>query len=151
MNEPPVIHAPIRERAEILAQLDQIEDQAKALRRDIANVENAMRLYRPDFDFSGLKAKHLPAPYQARRGENVRPILEALRQAERPMTARELVAPVTDRRGPDASDRELADRILGRVRAALRAQRGRGGVRSQRTADGRLVWFARRYLSCHFH
>lgn len=134
-----VLHALTRKRAEIAGLVEQTDLELQRLTDELAHVDATIRIFNPDVDIDGIRAK--PALRRiALKGEITRPIFRALREAEAPMTTREITHRLLRERGLDPYDDELAAILIKRVRACLRTQKQRGLVRNAASQGGQQVW-----------
>ena len=69
--------------------------------------------------------------------------MRELRDADGPMTSRELANNVLALRGDDVRDRRLLTEVTKRVSKALRIQREEGRVRSSTDRLGNMLWSRR--------
>ncbi|MDR6955964.1 hypothetical protein J2X65_005351 [Ancylobacter sp. 3268] len=74
------------------------------------------------------------------RGELSRAIYEELRNAEGPISSRDIARSIVALRGDDARDRKCLSELTKRVSKALRGMRGENHVRSIADANSNLLW-----------
>ena len=104
----------IRKRAELAARLADLEDQAVPIRADIFHLDAALAILRGG-DVPRMRAQLLPEWF-ANLG---RLILDILRGAREPMTARAIAVEVLRLAGRDVGDRVAVEIVTHRVRASL--------------------------------
>src|SRR5947209_7329707 len=107
MADPHVISALRNKRAELSGELIAAEQRIVQLRADIASLDGAIRV----FDLSAAPDKIRPVlrrkkPTLIPRGQCSRAVLDMLRSADAPMTAREIAAQIAARYQMDASNME---------------------------------------------
>jgi hypothetical protein len=137
-DQPNVLHALIRKRAEIAGLIEDARDDLRRLHVDLDHVECTIQLFQPAADVTAIKPKRqqLP-PLAAGKGEMTRLVLRQLRDAEAPMTANEIADAVLEARGLNPDDEEARSLTLKRTRACLQMHRRQGITRSVR-GDGHL-------------
>jgi hypothetical protein len=91
MAETHVLSALRAKYDELLGQLDSSRRRTARLHDDLAHVEATIRMFDPEWDKASASAKrpHRPSRW-AKRKEGVRLYLQALREAEEPLTARDI-------------------------------------------------------------
>lgn len=101
-------------RAELAARLADLESQAVPIRADIFHLDAAIAILRGG-DVPRMRAQHRPEWF-ANLG---RLILDVLRGAPEPMTAREIAVEVMRLAGHDVGNRQAVEIVANRVRASL--------------------------------
>ena len=101
-------------RAELAARLADLESQAVPIRADICHLDAAIAIMRGR-DVPRMRAQHRPEWF-ANLG---RLILDVLRGAPEPMTAREIAVEIMRLAGHDVGDRQAVEIVANRVRASL--------------------------------
>lgn len=77
------------------------------------------RLFAPDIDMEEIGPRRVPPAHHAFRGEVTRMLLQALRNATRPLTTTELAERVMQERGLDMNNVQLKRTMGRRVGASL--------------------------------
>lgn len=116
----------------------QIEAQRAELARlvaDLEAVEHTIRLFDPDADLP--RAKPVPSPHAAFKGEMRRDVLSALRSAKGPLTSLEIAEQIVKARKLDAS---LTTTFRKRVGAALWKLKAKGWVEEVPQAGDYKGW-----------
>jgi hypothetical protein len=128
MADPHVITALNRKYAELKGHLDRHSNEAKKLRKSMAHVEATIRLFRDDYDVSGI-APIIPnkAIRWRSRGYGIRLATQAMRDADKPLTTHELALLTMERAGI-AYDLETARDVACSLRQSLKRRVGRGVV-----------------------
>jgi hypothetical protein len=95
MAEPHVISALRDKRAELDGELRQTEKRIIQLRADLENIDGALRVFDPSLAPRTIrpKLKRRP-PTHFPRGQFSRTVLDTLRRAEAPMTARDIATQI---------------------------------------------------------
>lgn len=128
MSEPSIPTALLDKRAELSSELHQVQQRVLQLRTDLDGVDHTIRL----FDSAWVPSEHRKKPMLP-PGKLSGGVLDTLRTAQAPMTAREIATKI-------AADwhLEMNDRLLLAVRNIL--ARKREGLVVERRDDGTLVW-----------
>lgn len=91
MSEPIVVTSLLAKRAEMAGLLDQHLQRIAGLQAGLAHLDATIHLFAPEIDLRTLRPKqYRERNHYFRPGEAPRAILDTLRQAERPLTSREL-------------------------------------------------------------
>lgn len=134
------IHALLAKRAELSGQIIDAQQRIRELTIDRDHVDAAIRVLKPDIDLSNAKVKPVPPPYGAFRGGLLRSVLDILRTADEPLSAREITKRVVTARGLDPDDTRLMRVAIRRVSTTLQKQRQRGRVESQPGPGQLKLW-----------
>lgn len=134
-ERPNTVAGLVAKRAEIAGQIDAARAALQRLIVDLDHIDAAIRLFDPDYDVAGIRAKTYPVAQVTRRGDSIRQILGLLRQASEPMTTKQIALQVMAARGQHTEDAALVVTITRRVGASLRSYRDNGTIRSIK--DGR--------------
>jgi hypothetical protein len=135
-----VLTALLSKHAEVADQIERTQSELRKLMIALDNVEATIWLFDSTIDLKTVKAKRLPTHHQAYRGEVARVVLGALRKAQGPIPAREIVAEVFAVRGLSAADKALYRVITKRIGACLRKYRQKGIVASSEGPRGAVLW-----------
>jgi hypothetical protein len=120
MADPHVISALRQKRAELSGELIAAEKRILQLRDDIASVDRTIRVFDPTAEPRAIRPiLRRKKPTLIPRGQCSRAILDMLRLAEVPMTAREIAAQLAARYQMDASNA-----LVAKVRNTLARQKG---------------------------
>lgn len=102
MAEPHVISALVKHRAKLAGDIENTKDSLKQLVDDLDKLDAVIRMFDPDYRIEGIKPKIMRAAEDwAQRGEMTRIVLEVLRDATEPLTARDIAIVMMERRGMD--------------------------------------------------
>jgi hypothetical protein len=124
MTDPHVISALRSKRAELSGELIAIERRIVQLRADIASLDGAIRVFDPTAAPDKIRPilrRKKPTPIP--RGQCSRTVLDLLRHAQGPMTAREIAAQLAARYQINASDSGAMKALVAKVRNTLVRQK----------------------------
>jgi hypothetical protein len=132
----------IRKRAELFGEAERLRDRIAEIKNDVSALDRTLTSlgYRGDLDAAMPRQKREVLFGQ---GELARSLLRELRDADGPMTSRELAQNVVALRGDDVRDRNYVSEITRRVSKCLRKHREEGRVRSSVDRFGNMVWSRR--------
>lgn len=129
----------LTKRADLFNEAERIRDRLAEIRNDIGAIDRTLGVlgYKGDLDAA--------MPRQKRevifgRGELSRAIYAELREAEGPLSSRDIARSIVALRGEDARDRKYLSDLTKRVSKALRTMRAEGQVRSVTDAKGSVLW-----------
>lgn len=129
-EHPQALHVLVRKHAAINGEIERVQLELHGLKTDLAHIRAAIRILDPTIDTGRIRAKQPPGRHPAQKGEITAIVFDLLREADGPLTPRQITKGLVERRGLCADDRDLLEIMLKRVRACLRAQRNRGVVRA---------------------
>jgi hypothetical protein len=112
-----VLSGLIAKRAELAGRIETTQSELRRLMIDLDSLDATIRLFAPDIDLDEIRPKPLPARNHAFRGEMSRTVLNALRQARKPLPAYEIALLFMTSRGLATADRPLLRVIRKRVGA----------------------------------
>lgn len=128
MAEAHVITALNRKYAELMGHLDRHSNEAKKLRKSMAHVEATIRLFRADYDVSGI-APIIPnkAVRWRSRGYGIRMAMKAMQEAGKPLTTHEIAVAAMAGAGIPYDLRTAKD-VAAALRQSLQRRVGNGVV-----------------------
>ncbi len=85
-----VLHALVRKRAEFAGQVELCQAELRRLLKEIDHLDAAICIFNPQVKVSEIRPKRPRPPYAAAHGEVTRLVLDTLREAEEPVTSRQL-------------------------------------------------------------
>jgi hypothetical protein len=132
------VAALVRRHAELAGEIEAAEAQLDQMRADLIHLHAAIRIMDPSADPATGRPKRpnrQGCPWFG-HGELGRLMVDALREAEGPLTSSGVARRVMERRGLDPGDRLALRRMEGMVGPALRHREGRT---VERVADGRAL------------
>jgi hypothetical protein len=140
MAESHVISALRDKRAELDGELRQAEKRIIQLRADLESIDGALRVFDPSLAPRTIrpKLKRKP-PTHFRHGQFCRVVLDMLRRAGDPMTARDIATQIAFDYRIDVSAAAAMNRLVVKVRQALTSHRET--LASERRGDA-IYWRA---------
>ena len=142
MADPHVISTLKAKRAELSGDLIAAEKRIVELRADIGSLDRTIRVFDPTAEPHTIRPiLRRKKPTLIPRGQCSRAILDMLRHADSPMTAREIAAQLAARYQFDASDTDAMSALVAKVRNTLVRQNGlvselRGDTKVWEVANG---------------
>ena len=125
-------------RAELDGEVRAAEKRIVQLRADLGAIDHTIRIFDPAAVPSALKPKVPRAPSVGfERGDFSRAVLDALREAQAPLTARDIASRIIVARGLDVEGSAAMQLLIGRVRSAL--DRRHQGVHGEKRGDT-VLW-----------
>jgi hypothetical protein len=79
MERPNTVAGLLEKRRTLAARLKIVQAEVQALTLDIDALDTVLRLFAPEIDGRTLKAKRLPSPFHAAKGELQRLVLDTIR------------------------------------------------------------------------
>ena len=107
-EQPNVLHALTRKRAEIAGQIEHNQLQLRRLIAEIDHIDAAIRIFNPAIDVGAIRAKPVPSRHAAFKGEVTRVVFNALREAKEPLSSRDIALRLMAERGLNPDDKELS-------------------------------------------
>lgn len=127
MADPHVITALNAKYARLTGELRKLTRQADQVRADIAHVEATIRLFRADWDEDQVKPIGPIKPSRwSRRGQGIRTALDVLREANAPMTTREIATRALAAHGIVMPNGKALSAVAGTLAACLERRAGKG-------------------------
>lgn len=130
MDKSHVMAALFRKYCHLMGELKRHPDRADEIRQNMVHLEAVIRLFRPDADLSRLR------PIRARKdtrwhkvGFGIRNVLDILKQADRPLSTREIVLEVMRRASLPTDDKEAVHSVCASIHMSILRRKGRGIVR----------------------
>lgn len=132
----------VRRRAEMFGEAERLRDRIAEIRNDVQAIDRTLGAlgYKGDLD------AHMPRQKREvifGQGELTGALMRELRDADGPMTSRELLNNVLALRGDDVRERRLLTEVTKRVSKAPRHQREEGRVRFSTDRLGNMFWSRR--------
>lgn len=82
---PHVVTGLIAKRAELAGRIEHLQVRVRQATVELDHIEASIRIFQPDIDIVVLGARKVPTAHHAFRGETTRIVLEAIREAGRPI------------------------------------------------------------------
>jgi hypothetical protein len=142
MADPHVISALRRKRAELSGELTAAEKRIVQLREDIAGLDRTIRVFDPTAEPHTIRPiLRRRKPTVIPRGQCSRAILDVLRQADHPMSVREIADQVAARYQVNASNTDDMKPLVAKVRNTVARQNGlasemRGDAKAWKIVNG---------------
>jgi hypothetical protein len=142
MADPHVISALRVKRAELSGELIAAEKRILQLRDDISSLDRTIRVFDPTAEPHSIRPiLRRKKPTLIPRGQCSRAVLDMLRHADSPMTAREIAAQLAARYQTHASNVDAMKALVAKVRNTLARQKGlasetRGDAKAWSVVDG---------------
>ena len=139
-EQPNVLHALTRKRAEIAGQIEHNQLALRHLIAELDHIDSTIRIFNPLVNIGAIRSKPAAPRHPAFKGEVTRVVFDALREAEVPITSRDIALRLMAERGLDPADRGLSIIMVKRICACLRVQKNKGLVRVAPYAGDLLGW-----------
>ena len=129
-------------RAELSGELISVEKRILQLREDISSLDRTIRVFDPTAELHTIRPiLRRKKPTLIPRGQCSRAILDMLRHADDPLTAREIASQLAARYQMDASNTDAMKPLIAKVRNTLSRQNGlvsetRGDAKAWKVANG---------------
>lgn len=115
----------IEKRAELAGEIRALEARLEQLRSDVLHVDATIRIIDPAYQVDAIVPKvRRPRRDWFGHGELLRLVLETLRKAQEPLTAREIALALMERKGFDANDAATVRLVERRVDSTVRRREG---------------------------
>ena len=117
-------------RARIAGEIEAIERNSAKLQQDLANIDATLRLFHPGADpshITSIRPKWRGVYF--RQGERLRLVLEALRDADGPLTQARIAEYLMRAKGLDPTDRSLRAVVVNNTGMALYRLDRKGMIR----------------------
>lgn len=128
-DAPNVLHALIRKRAEVAGKIEHCQQELRRLVAEIDHLDATIRIFNPEVDLEAIRPKRVPPRHAAFKGEVMRVVLNELRDADGPVTTKQISLVLMRERGLNPDDAELSKIMVKRVGACLRKLLDRGAVK----------------------
>jgi len=129
-EQPNVLHALTRKRAEIAGRIEHNQLTLRHLIAELDHIDATIRIFNPSIDIGAIPSRPAPPRHAAFKGEVSRIVFKTLRTADGPVTSRDIALRLMEERGLNPSDKELSVIMVKRVCACLRVQKRKGLVRN---------------------
>ena len=139
MKNDHVLSGLITKRAELAGQIEMMQRKMRELVATIGHIDAAIRVFDPNAELDDIKPK-LPPRFQAFKGEVSRLVLNALREAGKPLPVSDLTFIVAAGRGINPDDKPFMRVLSRRVGACLRNLRRRKLVMMTRPPGSLGLW-----------
>jgi hypothetical protein len=130
----------IAKRAQLAGIVEATQMTLRQAVADLDALDATIRVFDPDMDLEEIRPKALPPRHAGFKGEVSRAVLRIVREAKKPLSAREIAIRIMGERGLSTADRLLVRVIKQRVGACLRHWRGKETVRSVPGEKAEILW-----------
>jgi len=131
----------VKRRAAVAGEIEQTHEHLKKLLADLETLDAAILQFAPDYKIEAIKPKAFrPPPDWSHRGQMIRFVLNTLRQAAEPLTARDIALQLLVERALNRDDQKLLRLMTKRVGVALRGARDNSAVKSAQGPGQFMVW-----------
>lgn len=141
MENEHVLSGLTRKRADIAGQIEHTQQALRKLVADLDAIDAAIRVFDPEADIAAIKPRQYPPRHAAFRGEMMRHVMAALREAKgKPITTRDIAVQVMKARGLDPDDAEMLVVIRKRVGACMYKLKTAGAVKEKAGVGDLKEW-----------
>jgi len=120
MAAPIIVSSLIKKRSELAGLVDAKRGELNAILKDLAHVDATIKIFAPEKVPELLPVKRRASDRTFARHELTRRIFNILREADRPMTARQITDQIVEDKGTDVEPSQLKGRV---VRALKRQEK----------------------------
>lgn len=142
MAESHVVTGLVAKRAELAGRIEQCHRELERLVADVSCLDGSLKLFAPDYKLEGIRAKK---PRQRNQyfhpGECQRLVLEIFRDAEVPLSARQIAEALVERKELEATP-AMIEQMRKNAWGVLRRLAGNGVVRDAGMEGGGKTWKA---------
>lgn len=114
--------------AELAGKLLEVKHEAARLMESMQHVEAVLKLLQPGYNLAAITVRRRKPNPWFKRGTVLRHVLEVLRTAEAPMTAREIADRMLATAGITDPDKGEVHKLVGSVSSAMISNRGRSFI-----------------------
>jgi hypothetical protein len=135
----PVLSALVVRRAELTGAIHKTQGELQQMHADLASLDAVIKQIDPEYRVDTIRPRYRRAPAAGEFGSISRTVLDHLRRAGKPQSAKDLAGRIIAERGLNTGDPKLRRAMNKRVDMALRYQRTNGMVREV-AGDGAVGW-----------
>lgn len=135
-----VLSALVVRRADLTGAIHKTQGELQQMHADLASLDAVIRQIDPEYPLEAIRPRYRRAAQAGEFGSISRVVLDHLRKAARPMTAKEIAGKIIAERGLNGGDRALGRNMVKRVGMAIRYQRTNGMVREAGTNGAEVLW-----------
>jgi hypothetical protein len=134
------LHTLTQLHSELAGKIEGNRKQGDKLRLQMMQVEAVMKMLNPDVNLRAIavKRRNQGNPW-FKRGTLYRAVVDALRRAEKPLSARELAMLVVDGKEPVPTHKQMVD-LTAAILSALRNHNGKGVENVRGDGAGPVKW-----------
>jgi hypothetical protein len=135
-----VLTALVMRRADLTGAIHKAQGELQQMHADLASLDAVIRQIDPEYPLEAIRPRYRRAAQVGEFGSISRVVLDHLRKAARPMTAKEIANRIIAERGLNSGDRALARNMNKRVGMAIRYQRTNGMINEAGMSGQEVVW-----------
>lgn len=135
-----VIDSLVDRRRELAGEMHTLQTRLHQVQADLASLDDVIKQFDPEYKLETIRPKYRRAETPGEVASISRAVLDTLRRAGKPMTAKEVAALIMAARGLSVDDRALVRTMNKRVDMALRYQRTNGMVSEVEGDGAAVVW-----------
>ena len=140
MSESHVVTGLVAKRAELAGRIEQCHRELERLVANVSYLDGSIKLFAPDYKLEGLRVKtHRQRNQYFHQGECQRLVLEILRDAEEPLSARQIAEALVERKALEATP-AIIEQMRKNAWGVLRRLAGNGVIRDTGTEGGSKTW-----------
>lgn len=131
----------IRKRAELAGVVERASETMRKAIRELEHIDATIRIFDPDYRVEEIKPKSFRPPEDwAKRGQMIRLVMQVLRHAAEPLTARDIAIRIMSERGMNTDDDKQIQQVMRRVGSPLRRLREQNVTESVNIAGQFVTW-----------
>ena len=128
----------LTKRAELMGDAQKLREALASVSNDIDALDRTLKTLGHDGDLKGMSPRGTRVVFH--RNELRRFLIDQVRRAAAPISARELADMIISREGKDGHDRALCNDMVKRVGRSLKLLRKQEVLESFRDAQGVMMW-----------
>lgn len=136
----PVLAALVTRRAELTGRIHTAQGALQQMHADLASLDAVIHQIDPEYRVDTIRPRYRRAPAAGEFGSISRTVLDHLRRAGKPLSAKDLAGRIIAERGLNTGDPKLRRAMNKRVDMALRYQRTNGMVRETQGERSAVEW-----------
>lgn len=122
------IVALVARRAELAGEMNTLQTRLNQIHADLSSLDDVIKQFDPDYQLATIRPRYRKQVSPGEVASISRAVLDTLRRAGEPMTAKAVAQAIMTERGLNLTDRALVRSMAKRVDMALRYQRTNGMV-----------------------
>lgn len=134
-----ILNSLVTRRAELTGRIHTAQGELQQMHADLAALDSVIKQIDPDYQLDTIRPRYRRAPTAGEFGSISRTVLDHLRRAAKPLSAKDIAGRIIAERGLNTGDPKLRRAMNKRVDMALRYQRTNGMVREVAT-EGAVGW-----------
>jgi hypothetical protein len=134
-----ILNALVLRRSDMMGRINKAQADIQQMHADLAALDSVIQQIDPEYRLEVIRPRYQRAPTPAEFGSISRTVLDVLRRAQGPQSARTMAEQIIAERGLNTADPKLRRQMAKRVDMALRYQRTNGMVREE-ALDGVVGW-----------